>query len=287
VVSPAISLVLGILVVNVTGHPFLHLNHKITQRLLQTSVIGLGFGLNFENAVAISSESLGFTIGTIVFTLATGTVIGKIFSTDRITSYLISCATSICGGSAVAAVAPVVKANENQISLSLASVFILNGIALLIFPLLGTWLHMSQQDFGTWCAVAIHDTSSVVGAASRYGAQALLVATTVKLSRALFIIPLTLVTSLVYRSTGTRIRIPWFILFFTLASLVNTFVPEVSQHSETVVRIARSTLAVTLFLVGAGMDRHSILKLGYRPFLQALLLWVLVAASTLAAILFF
>jgi uncharacterized integral membrane protein (TIGR00698 family) len=228
-----------------------------------------------------------FTIISVVGTLLIGMFIGcKVLKLNRNTSYLISSGTAICGGSAIAAVGPIIKAKDTDMSMALATVFILNAIGLFLFPLLGHWLGLSQQDFGTWAAIAIHDTSSVVGAGAAYGEEALQVATTIKLTRALWIIPLALVTSVIFRSDGKKISIPWFILFFILAMLINTYLlanyPEVGKF---IAGIARKGLIITMFFIGASLSIDVIKSVGIRPLLQGILLWIIISAASLAYIL--
>jgi uncharacterized integral membrane protein (TIGR00698 family) len=217
-ISPAIALVMGLLVAQIIGHPYLHLNHKATH-LLQISVVGLGFGMNVQSALQAGKEGVLFTIASISGTLILGYFMGKWFSIEKKTSYLISAGTAICGGSAIAAISPVIKAEEKQISIALGCVFILNSIALLLFPVIGHYLNLSQTQFGLWCAIAIHDTSSVVGAASKYGPHALEVATTVKLARALWIIPVSLISAFIFKNNSRKISIPYFIGLFILAMM--------------------------------------------------------------------
>ena len=287
IISPPIALVLGLLVANLSGHPFLHLNHKATNVLLQVSVVGLGFGMNVHSAVAAGKEGFLFTIGSIVATITLGSLLGKWFKIQKKTSHLISCGTAICGGSAIAAIAPVIQSDEKQTSVALGVIFILNSIALFAFPLIGHWLHMSQNDFGLWCAIAIHDTSSVVGAANKYGAEALQVATTVKLARALWIIPVALITAVVFKNKTSKVKIPYFIGLFILAMVCNTYFSPVAYVAPHLVSIAKTGLTVTLFLIGAGLNSTVLKSVGLFPLLQGVLLWVSIAVGTLLAILYF
>jgi uncharacterized integral membrane protein (TIGR00698 family) len=223
--SAPMALLLGLIVAQFIGHPFLHLNQKATSLLLQFSVVGLGFGMNVSSALKAGKEGVLFTIISIFGTLFLGTILGRLFKTDKNTSYLISAGTAICGGSAIAAISPVINAEEKQISVALGTVFILNSVALFVFPEIGHVLHLSETQFGLWCAIAIHDTSSVVGAASKYGPHALEVATTVKLARALWIIPVALGTTFLFKSKSKKIKVPYFIVLFMVALLLNTYVP--------------------------------------------------------------
>ncbi|HYK76788.1 MAG TPA: putative sulfate exporter family transporter, partial [Daejeonella sp.] len=216
-ISAPTALFMGLMVARFIGHPFLHLNQKATRWLLQVSVVGLGFGMNVQSALQAGKEGFMFTIVSVFGTLLLGTLIGRLLKIDKVISHLISCGTAICGGSAIAAVSPVISAKENQISVALGTVFLLNSAALFIFPLIGHYLNLSETQFGLWSAIAIHDTSSVVGAAGKYGPKALEVATTVKLARALWIIPVVLGSSILFKNHSVKIRIPYFIGFFVLS----------------------------------------------------------------------
>jgi uncharacterized integral membrane protein (TIGR00698 family) len=287
IISPPVALVLGLVIANVSGHPFLHLNHKATNILLQVSVVGLGFGMNVHSAVTAGKEGFIFTIGSIIATITLGTLLGKWFKIQKKTSHLISCGTAICGGSAIAAIAPVIQSDEKQTSVALGVIFILNSIALFAFPLIGHWLNMSQNDFGLWCAIAIHDTSSVVGAANKYGVEALQVATTVKLARALWIIPVALITAVVFKNKKSKVKIPYFIGLFILAMVCNTYFSPVANIAPHLVSIAKTGLTVTLFLIGAGLNRSVLKSVGLLPLVQGILLWVGIASAALLAILYF
>ena len=287
IISPPIALLLGLVVANLSGHPFLHLNHKATNILLQVSVVGLGFGMNVHSAVAAGKEGFFFTIVSIIATITLGTLLGKWFNIQKKTSHLISCGTAICGGSAIAAIAPVIQSDEKQTSVALGVIFILNSIALFVFPLVGHWLNMSQNDFGLWCAIAIHDTSSVVGAANKYGEEALQIATTVKLARALWIIPVALITAFVFKNKTNKLKIPYFIGLFILAMVCNTYFSPVANVAPHLVSVAKTGLTVTLFLIGAGLNRSVLKSVGLLPLLQGVLLWVSIAIGTLLVILYF
>lgn len=282
--SPAIALLLGLAVAQLTGNPYLHLNHKATHLLLQASVVGLGFGMNVHSALQAGKEGILFTIASISATLISGYFLGRWFSIEKKTAFLISSGTAICGGSAIAAISPVIKAEEKQISVALGCVFVLNSIALFVFPAIGHYLNLSQTQFGLWCAIAIHDTSSVVGAASKYGTHALEVATTVKLARALWIIPVTFMAAFLFKNQSKKVGVPYFIGLFILAMIVNTYIPQISGISPYLVIIAKAGLTLTLFLVGAGLSRRVLASVGVKPFLQGILLWVAISATALYAV---
>ena len=286
-VTPPMVLFIGLVFALLCGQAYPTFNKKVSKKLLQYSVIGLGFGMNLQASLASGKEGMLFTIISVVGTLLIGMFIGcKVLKLNHNTSYLISSGTAICGGSAIAAVGPIINAKDTDMSMALATVFILNAIGLFLFPILGHWLGLSQQDFGTWAAIAIHDTSSVVGAGAAYGEEALQVATTIKLTRALWIIPLALVTSVIFRSEGKKINIPWFILFFILAMLINTYLladyPEIGKF---IAGIARKGLIITMFFIGASLSVDVIKSVGIRPLLQGVLLWIIISAASLAYIL--
>ena len=282
--SPAVALLLGLVVAQLTGHPYLQLNHKATHILLQVSVVGLGFGMNVHSAIQAGREGVLFTIASITGTLTLGYFMGKWLSIEKKTSYLISAGTAICGGSAIAAISPVIKAEEKQISVALGCIFILNSIALFVFPVIGHHLALTQTQFGLWCAIAIHDTSSVVGAASKYGAHALEVATTVKLARALWIIPVAFMSAFIFKNKSKKIAVPYFIGLFILAMMANTYVPAVSRISPYLITLAKAGLTLTLFLIGAGLSRKVLSSVGFRPLLQGVVLWIAISATALYAV---
>ncbi len=286
IISPPIALLLGVLIVNVFGNPFLAFNHKAITFLLQFSVVGLGFGMNALTAVSAGKEGFLLTVFSIFSTLIFGTLLGKWFKTDKKTSHLISCGTAICGGSAIAAISPVIKSNENQTSIALGVIFILNSIALFVFPFIGHQLDLSQKEFGLWCAIAIHDTSSVVGAANKYGAEALQIATTVKLARALWIIPISIFTAILFKNKNSKIKIPYFIGLFILAMLFNTYVPATAIIAPHIVSIAKIGLTITLFLIGATLNVNTLKSVGVKPLLQGIFLWIFIAVLGLASILY-
>ena len=285
-VGPPLALGLGILVALLAGPVFdKEIIHKITNVLLKSAVVGLGFGMNFNTAIKVGREGLLFTIVSIAATLGFGYYLGKKLRIDNKTTTLITSGTAICGGSAIAAMSPVIDANDRQISTALGTVFVLNSVALFLFPLLGDILHLTQAQFGYWSAIAIHDTSSVVGAASAYGNQALQIATSVKLERALWILPLSLVGSWVYNSSKGSAVIPYFIFLFIAAMLVNTFVPGMSPLSSWIVPASKKMLTVTLFLIGTGLSLPVLKEVGFRPLLKGILLWIFIAAGSLWMIL--
>lgn len=288
--SPPIALFLGLVFALAFGEAFPKFNKKASKLLLQYSVVGLGFGMNLQASLQSGKEGMLFTIVSVFGTLLIGWFIGKkLLKMDSKTSYLISSGTAICGGSAIAAVAPVIKAKDEQISIALGTVFILNAIALFIFPPIGEWLGLTQQQFGTWAAIAIHDTSSVVGAGQAFGEEALSVATTIKLTRALWIIPVALLTSLLFKTKGQKINIPWFILFFVLAMIFNTYVLEQFEIGKTIGvtinSIARKTLTLTLFFIGASLSKSSLKAVGVKPLIQGILLWIIITLASLFVIL--
>lgn len=295
-VTPPVALFLGLAFALLCGQAHPKFNKKISKYLLQYSVVGLGFGMNLQSALASGKEGMEFTIISVIGTLVIGWLIGrKIFKIDRNTSYLISSGTAICGGSAIAAVGPVLRANDSEMSVALGTIFILNAIALFIFPMIGHALSMTQHEFGMWAAIAIHDTSSVVGAGAAYdkffpgtGDVALQTATTIKLTRALWIIPLAFATSFIFKSKGQKISIPWFIFFFVLALIVNTYVlgtTDMGMHIGNAINgFARKTLTITLFFIGASLSRDVLKSVGIKPLIQGVILWIVISLTTLAYI---
>lgn len=284
-ISPAIALFLGLAFAMTAGQPFPKFSKKTSKYLLQFSVVGLGFGMNLYESLQTGKDGMIFTIVSVVSVLALGMYLGKRLMMDRKTAYLIASGTAICGGSAIAAVGPVVKANDNEMSMSLGTIFILNAIALFIFPPIGHLLEMTQEQFGMWAAIAIHDTSSVVGAGAAYGEKALEIATMVKLTRALWIIPLTIVTMFLFKQKGAKINIPWFIFFFILAMVANTFLAIPEVVSTSLVWAAKKGLTVTLFLIGVGLSRKVIKQVGIRPMVQGVVLWIFIGLVSLGVIL--
>ena len=288
-VSPPIALFLVLLFALLFGQAYPKFNKKVSKKLLQYSVVGLGFGMNLQASLQSGKEGMAFTIVSVVGTMLIGWLIGrKLLKVERDTSYLISSGTAICGGSAIAAVGPVLKAKDTEMSVALGTVFILNAIALFVFPVIGHALDMTQQQFGMWAAIAIHDTSSVVGAGAAYGEEALQVATTIKLTRAMWIIPLALATSFIFKSKGQKISIPWFILFFVLAMIFNTYVLSTTEVGTTIGHyindFARKSLTITLFFIGASLSRDVLKSVGIKPLIQGVLLWIIISLTTLAYI---
>ena len=282
-VTPPVVLFLGLIYAMLCGPAYPKFNKTASKKLLQYAVVGLGFGMNLYESLASGREGMMFTIISVVGTMIVGVFIGyKVLKTDKKTAYLISSGTAICGGSAIAAVGPAIKAKDSDMSIALATVFVLNAIALFIFPTLGRWLGLSQQEFGVWAAIAIHDTSSVVGAGAAYGEEALQVATTIKLTRALWIIPLTLITSLIFRSDSKKVSIPWFILFFVLAIVANTYLLDaVPEVGKIVSRFARKTLTLTMFFIGASLSKDTLRAVGVKPMIQGVLLWIIISVGSL------
>lgn len=278
--SPPRALTAGILFGFVFSHPFPAQSRTAARFLLQAAVVGLGFGMNLHEVLKAGRSGFFYTAISISFAIALGMALGRLLQVRGNSSFLITTGTAICGGSAIAAIGPILQANEEEMAVSLGAVFILNSVALLIFPSIGGTLHLSQTQFGLWAALAIHDTSSVVGAASKYGPQALVIGTTVKLARALWIVPLALLTAALKRSK-TRVQLPWFILFFCLAAVVNTYLPNFSRSSHVLYTFGRLGLTATLFLIGTGLSRETLRQVGWRPLLQAILLWIVVGCGSL------
>lgn len=285
VISAPIALLCGLIFAFIFPNPYPKFNKKTSKYLLQVAVVCLGFNMNLQQSLKSGSEGMLFTVVSVVGVMALGVLLGYYMHINRKTAYLISSGTAICGGSAIAAVGPVVKANENEMAVSLGVIFILNSIALFIFPPLGHMLDMSQQQFGTWAAIAIHDTSSVVGAGEVYGEEALQVATLIKLTRALWIIPLALVTMFIFRDKSSKISIPWFIFLFVIAMVVNTYVALPDWFVSSMVWIAKRGMVVTLFLIGASLSLESIKNVGIKPLLQAVALWIVISITSLFVVL--
>jgi uncharacterized integral membrane protein (TIGR00698 family) len=285
--SPPIALVFGIIIALTIGHPYLKSNNRITKILLQVSVIGLGFGMDLSKVIQVGERGITFTIISICGTLILGLITGKWLNIHRKTSHLISSGTAICGGSAIAAVGPALNASDQEMSVALGTVFILNSIALIIFPIIGHLLKLTQVQFGFWAGIAIHDTSSVVGAAAKYGQNALQIATTVKLARALWVVPVTLVTVLFFKGKSKRISIPYFIFLFLLASILRTYFVPVEKFSPFIVRGAEIGLTVTLFLIGSGLSKDVLKTVGFKPLLQGIILWIIIAVSSLMMVIKF
>ena len=280
--APPLALALGLVIALTAGNPYAKKTSKLTKILLQASVVGLGFGMNLQKVVEAGRTGILFTVATIVGTLLLGYLLSRALRINAHTAHLISSGTAICGGSAIAAVGPVIGASDEEMSVSLGTVFILNSVALFLFPIIGAALHLTQKQFGVWSAIAIHDTSSVVGAASAYGKEALQIATTVKLTRALWIVPLTIGTALAFHRGGkTRVTIPWFIFLFVVASIIRTYV---NGPWDIIVLIARIGLTLTLFLIGAGLSRRSLAAVGIRPLILGVLLWLAISMAGLWAV---
>lgn len=282
--SPALALFTGLVFAFIFGIPFPKFNKKCSKYLLQISVVGLGFGMNFEESLQAGKDGMLFTIVSVVVVMVMAVLLGRYLKIDRKTSYLIGSGTAICGGSAIAAIGPVVKADENQMAVSLGTIFMFNAIALFIFPPIGHFFNLTDQQFGTWAAIAIHDTSSVVGAGAAYGNRALEIATLIKLTRALWIIPLAIFTTFYFKQKSGKISIPWFIFFFILAMLVNSYAGLPAQIGEWCVWLAKKGMVVTLFLIGSSLSIGVIKQVGYKPILQGLLLWIIIGVGSLMAI---
>ena len=283
-VSPPFALLGGLIYGLTLAHPFHVESKNLSKFLLQASVVALGFGMNLHEVLHAGKSGFVYTALSITGAMLLGLGLGYLIHVQKKASFLISAGTAICGGSAIAAVGPIAEANEEEMAVSLGTVFILNSVALFLFPVIGLALHMSQTQFGLWSALAIHDTSSVVGATAKYGAAALAVGTTIKLARALWIVPLSAVTAIFLKSKA-RIQWPWFILFFCFAALVNTLLPAYNGTFGALNHLGKIGLTVTLFLIGTGLNKQTLAKVGVRPLLQGLVLWLIVGSSTLALIL--
>lgn len=291
--SPPLALALGILLALLVPDALPVRMKGVSRLLLQASVVLLGFGMDLRTVLRAGAAGMAFAAATIVLTLLLGRVSGKWLGVGEKTSILISAGTAICGGSAIAAVSTVIGAEEEEISVAIGTVFILNGAALYLFPTLGRMLGLSQEQFGTWAGISIHDISSVVGASSVYGLEALGRATAVKLARALWIAPLSLAAALLWRRRGTtapgasapRATVPWFIGLFLVACLLRSWIPGIAAAGPGIARVARAGFTLTLFLIGASLSRKNLAKVGWTPLAQGFLLWILVAAGSLAVIL--
>src|SRR5579864_2321833 len=282
--STPVALLLGLIYGLLFAHPYQQDARKVSAFLLQASIVALGFGMNLHEVLRAGRSGFVYTAASITFALVVGLSLGRFFNVQQIPSLLISTGTAICGGSAIAAVGPVVNAGEEDMAVSLGTVFVLNSIALFLFPVLGFAPHLTQVQFGLWSALAIHDTSSVVGATAKYGAQALMVGTTIKLTRALWIVPVALGTALLKRNKTTRIRWPWFILLFCLAAIARSYVPVFAPVYPLLSRLGILGLTVTLYLIGTGISLAALKQVGVRPLLQGILLWAIVAVSSLVLI---
>ncbi len=286
--SPALSLFIGIVFALTLGTPFEGKTSKLSSLLLKVAVVGLGFGMNLIESLQSSSEGIVFTIFSVVIVLLSGSLLSRYMHIGRKVGYLISSGTAICGGSAIAAVAPVIKAQASDTSVSLAVVFVLNAIAMLIFPHIGHWLHLTQQEFGMWSAIAIHDTSAVVGAAKMYGEEALQIATTVKLSRALWIIPFSFVSILIFKKENNgekgKVSIPWFIILFVIAMIFNTYLSIPELFSQIIKTGSHKILSLTLFLIGSMLSIAAVKNAGVKPIVLGISLWILISIISLIVI---
>jgi uncharacterized integral membrane protein (TIGR00698 family) len=283
-VSPPVALLGGLIYGLLLAHPYEAESRNLTKFLLQASVVALGFGMNLHEVLHAGRSGFVYTALSIAAAMLLGLGLGFILKVAEKPSFLISAGTAICGGSAIAAVGPIIGASDEEMAVSLGTVFILNSVALFLFPPVGWALHISESQFGLWSALAIHDTSSVVGATAKYGPTALAIGTTIKLARALWIVPLSVGTAAVLRSKA-RIQWPWFILFFCLAALLNTLLPQFNVAFGALSHMGRLGLTVTLFLIGASLNKETLKRVGIRPLLQGVTLWLIVGAGTLALIL--
>lgn len=281
--SPPMALLAGLIFGAIAIHPYPSKSKKISKYLLQAAVVGLGFGMNLQQVLHAGKSGFVYTALGIAFAMLVGTLLGKLVAVRPRPAFLISTGTAICGGSAIAAVGPIAGATEDEMSVSLGTIFMLNSVALLTFPAIGAALKLSQSQFGLWAALAIHDTSSVVGAAAKYGAVALAIGTTVKLARALWIVPMSLVTAAV-KGSKTRIQWPWFILFFCLAAVANTYLFPGARAYHWLSAAGKLILIVTLFLIGASLSPRALREVGPRPLVQGIALWIVVAVASLLAI---
>ena len=284
-ISPPFALLGGLIYGFTAAHLFQVESKRLAKFLLQASVVALGFGMNLHEVLRAGRSGFLYTAISITVAMLLGLGFGYLFQVGKKSAFLISAGTAICGGSAIAAVGPIADASEEEMGVSLGTVFVLNSIALFLFPLIGYALHMTQTQFGLWSALAIHDTSSVVGATAKYGPTALAVGTTIKLARALWIVPLSLGTAIALKSKA-RIQWPWFILFFCLAALLNTLLPSFNPAFGVLNHVGKIGLTVTLFLIGTGLNKETLKRVGARPLLQGVALWIIVAAGTLSLILF-
>lgn len=281
--SPAVALVIGAAISLIWGNPMQKFTGGLSKKLLQLSVILLGFGLSLGIILKVGYTSIGVTFVSITSTLIVGYFLAKLFKVERNLGILVSSGTAICGGSAIAAMAPAIGASQAHTAIAMAVVFLLNGLALIIFPHVGHLLNMSQVDFGVWSALAIHDTSSVVGAAAIFGAQALAVGTTVKLTRALWILPLSFVGAKL-NNAKDKPKVQWFIFGFILAAVIRTYLPHFNVFWGDLAMAGKKMMVATLFLVGSGLTRNELKKIGVGPMVMAVCLWAVVSVTSLAAI---
>lgn len=284
-IDAPVALLLGLIFAFTLKNPCPKFNKKTSKYLLQAAVVCLGFNMNLEQSLKSGADGMMFTVVSVIGVMVLGVLFGYYMHLNRKTAYLVSSGTAICGGSAIAAVGPVVKADENEMAVSLGVIFILNAVALFIFPPLGHMFDMSQTQFGTWAAIAIHDTSSVAGAGETYGAVAYETAILIKLTRALWIIPLALATMFIFRDKSSKISIPWFIFMFIAAMLVNSYVALPGWFTDTMVWIAKRGMVVTLFMIGASLSLKTVKSVGIKPLLLAILLWVIIGISSLFVVL--
>jgi uncharacterized integral membrane protein (TIGR00698 family) len=281
--SPPIALATGLAFGLIFAHPYAKQSAALSRILLQASVVGLGFGMNLHDVIRAGRSGFVYTLFSIAFAMGAGILLGKALGVAKTPAYLISTGTAICGGSAIAAVGPITGATDEEMAVSLGTVFVLNSVALLTFPAIGTALRLTQTQFGLWAALAIHDTSSVVGAAAKYGATALQVGTTVKLARALWIVPLALGTALL-KHAKARVQWPWFIAWFCLAAVCNTYLPAGQAAYAVLSKLARLGLTATLYLIGTGLSLATLKQVGHRPLIQGVLLWLLISVVSLGLI---
>jgi uncharacterized integral membrane protein (TIGR00698 family) len=295
IVSPPVALVGGIAFGFTVDHPLRAESARLSKLLLQASVIALGFGMNIHQVAHAGRSGFAYTAISITTAMVLGLLLGKLLHIGGKASFLITAGTAICGGSAIAAIAPITDANEEEISVSMGTVFLLNSVALLLFPPIGHLLHLSQNQFGLWAALAIHDTSSVVGAAAAYGSQALAIGTTVKLARALWIVPVSLLTAVTMARLAARhgnatahhrskVTFPWFILFFCAAAALATYLPSLHLTLAALNHLGKAGLTATLFLIGTSLSKKSLRQVGIRPLVQGIILWIIVGTASLAAI---
>lgn len=282
--SPPLALCAGLGYGLLLKHPYHLDSRRLAKFLLQASVVCLGFGMNLSQVIRAGRSGFVYTALGIVIALSVGLLLGRLLRVGQTQSFLISAGTAVCGGSAIAALGPVAHANDEEMAVSLGTVYVLNSIALFVFPAIGTVFHLSQTQFGLWSALAIHDTSSVVAASAKYGTIALAIGTTIKLARALWIVPLALATAAVKKS-GARVDFPWFILYFCMALVLASYLPHMQPMFASAYQLGRIGLAVTLFLIGTGISPQTLKETGVRPMLQGMLLWFIVAGLSLAAIL--
>lgn len=286
VINSATALLLGLIFAIIFKNPFEHSSRKAIPFLLKIAVVGLGFGMHFRETLETGKEGFGLTVLSIIFTISLGIILSKILKLDRKLGHLIISGTSICGGSAIAAISAVIKAESQTISIALGIIFLLNSVALFLFPTIGHSLDLTQGQFGLWCAVAIHDTSSVVGSTIDYGDEALRVATTIKLSRTLWIIPLSILSAIMFKTKGESVKIPFFILLFLMAILINSYNVLPASMSDIIVVVSKRILVMTLFIVGTTLSINNLKSIGLKPIVFAVLLWLFISVFSLVFILY-